>query len=534
GYEHDGGRLFAEIEHTATDQQLPGSLFAHEMDAGPDQVRAELNRIRVQEDLPASLLGAFAEGGRDRVSAVRCGAPRALLAPSGKTGALPGGFLAGGRDRVLSELRAVGARQQLPDSLLDDLLGADRRQSVDAYEGDFSEADTDVARLGLRQHLTDDWWLEAELTRRDEEREFQISFRGFAGTPATQDRTTDTFSPRIIGHLAPAGLPLDLTLGADWEQTDYRLETAFGPQTVDQTVSGIYVQGVARPVPEWTLTAGVRRAWVDNRITQREQVSVKDRTFDVQRPYDLDDRVTLGSLGAAWTPRPGWRLFARADQNFRFATVDEHTNPVFDQPVGLDNQTGVSYETGAAFAWDRGRIELTLYRLDLENEISFDATGFANVNLDETRREGLTLEGEMTPAAGWRLGADYAHTSAEITDGPFEGRDTPLVPEHTGKVYLDKDFGPAWTLHTEAVIVGRQVLGGDFENRFPRLDPYTLVNVHLRYSRGPIEVSLRANNLLNELYSESGAVGTDAAFTSRAAYFPAPRRNFWVEAAYDF
>jgi outer membrane receptor protein involved in Fe transport len=524
-YGHEGGRLFAEVEHTATDQQLPGSLFRHEMDAGLDQVGAELRRIRRWERLPGSLLEAFFQGGRDRVSA-----GIGMLPLS----ALPGEFLDGGAARVSSEIARIRLEQQLPGSLLDDLAGADRRQSADDYAGDFSDSDTDTARIGLRQRLTERWSLEAELTRREEDRDFQISFRGFPGSPATQDRATDTFSPRLIGRLSPGGLPVDLTLGYDREQTDYRLETQFGPQTVDQTISGVYGQAVARPAPQWALTAGVRRAWVDNHITQREQITLGSRTFEVQKPYDLDDRVTVGSLGLSWSPGPAWRLFARADQNFRFATVDEHTNPVFDQPVGLENQTGISYETGASYDWGRGRIELTLYRLELENEISFDATGFANVNLEETRREGLILEGELSPGAGWRIGGDYAYTAAEITDGPFEGNDTPLVPEHSVKLYVDKTFGPHWTLHTEALHVGRQVLGGDFANRVPRLDAYTLVNVHLRFRQGPVELSLRVNNLLDELYSETGSAGLDTAFVTRDAYFPAPERNFRLEAGYRF
>ncbi len=497
----DWGRISVEAEHTRTDQQLPGSLFASEIDAGPTQVHRELARIRQAYGLPRSLLGPLRASG-----------------------------LAG----VGAQLALIRSLEGLPGALADDLLGADPRGSAPDYAGDFSDGAEDVLRLALRQALAEGWRLETEISRREEHRDFQISFRGYPGSPSTQDRTTDTLGPRLVGQLSPGDHSLHLTLGADWEHTDYGLRTAFGPQGVEQTIGGVYLQTTTQLGDTWTVTAGMRRGWVDNHITQQRTLSLAGRALNILEPYDLPDALTAASLGVSWAPAPPWRLFVRANQNFRFATVDEHTNPVSGQPVGLNDQTGISYETGASLRWPDGHADLSLYRLDLDNEISFDSSGYYNINLERTQRQGLSLEAQWSPARGWRVGGDYAYTSAAITDGPFAGNDTPLVPRQTGRLFVEKDLPGGWTVNTEALGVGGQVLGGDFANRFPRLDPYSLVNLCLSYRKGPLSLSLRGNNLLDERYSQSGAVGYDASYTLRDAYFPAPGRNFSVQAGYHF
>ncbi len=411
---------------------------------------------------------------------------------------------------------------QLPGSLFSNELALDRRQSVPAYSGDFSDTETAVSRFGLRQDLGPDWSLEAELTYRDNDRRFQTSFRAFPGTPATQQREVWGFNPRLIGRLPAGSRELKLTLGADLERTDYALRTAFGPQTQEQDIQAVYGQLSTELADGWNATAGLRHARWDSSIDNNGV------------PIDADDSVTVGSAGLVWRPVAGWRLFARWDQNYRFAKVDELTNVVTGQPADLSNQTGDSYELGAEFARGGWRAKLLAYRLELENEISFDASTFFNVNLDQTRRDGAVLELDWSPAAGWRLGGSYTYVDSEITAGPFQGNDLPLVPRHNGRLYLDYDSGAGWAVNVESLLAGERILGGDFANSFEKLDAYAVFNLSARYHWEGWSITARINNLLNEKYSETGAVGFDGTFTRRDAYFPSPERNFLLSASYRF
>ena len=411
---------------------------------------------------------------------------------------------------------------ELPGSLFEDELAHDRRQSAAAYTGDFSDSQSRVSRLGLRQEIDPSWQFEGELIYRDNQRDFQTSFRTFPGALSTQERSVYGFNPRFLGAFALRGGDLLITVGADFERTDYTLQTIFGQQALDQSVAAYYAQAVLPISPVWSATAGVRRAQVENAIRAGGAVE------------NLDDSVSIGSLGLVYRPNAAWRLFARADQNYRFATVDEHTNVVFDQPIGLKNQTGTSYETGIEWSGARLRLKLLAYRLDLDDEISFDSSGFFNTNLDETRREGSILEGEWAMHTHLSLGGSFTYTDPEITAGAFTGKRIPLVSARSARLFADWDLSPGWSLLTELQYASERVLGGDFANAFPPLGGYTLANSVLSYREGPWHISLRANNLLNREYSSSGAVGFDENFTTRGAYFPAAERNFWLTLAGHF
>jgi iron complex outermembrane receptor protein len=406
--------------------------------------------------------------------------------------------------------------QQLPGSLFREELAADRRQSATAYRGDFSDTETWLGRLGLRHPLSDAWSLEAELSYRDNDRRFQTSFRAFPGSPATQTRRVWDFNPRLVGLLPLGATDLKLTLGADLERTDYTLRTAFGPQDQEQRQQAVYGQLAAPLGRGWSAIAGLRHA------------TAHDRIDNLGQPVDLNDRVTVGSAGLVYRPAAGWRLFARWDQNFRFPGVDEHTNVVTGQPAGLEPQTGDSYELGVELSRSGLQSKAQVYRLALDNEISFDSSTFFNINLASTRRTGGILELSWLAAPHWRLGGSYAYTDNRVTAGPFTGQHIPLVAEHQGRVFLDWGSGAGFGLAVEALAIGERVLGGDFANDFARLDPYAVINLTTRYHASTWEVTARINNLLNESYSETGAVGYDRDFALRDAYFPSPERNLWI------
>lgn len=424
-----------------------------------------------------------------------------------------------GDGSVFLEVQGMRQRQQTPGALFADEVATDRRQSAAVYRRDYSDTDTVLGRVGVVKPLTDTWRLEGELAYRESDRRFLQSFRFFPGTSATQDRRVWTVTPRLLGRLPIGERVAEVTLGVDVEQTDYALLTQFGPQSVDQTVWGVYGQAVAPLGDGWSATLGLRRAGVDNALS------------DGASSQSIDNRVTVGSVGLNWQVSDTWSLYARADQNFRFAKVDEHTNVVWGTPVGIDDQTGISYEAGASYAGPHLRLRANGYRLDLKDEISFDSSGYANINLDGTRRHGVAMSGEWR-ARDLSLGADYSYTGNRVTAGPFDGSRIPLVAAHSGRVYADWAPTHQTGLHAEAVFVGPRVLGGDFANAFPDLDGYGVVNLAGRVAEGPWRIDLRINNLLDRRYSEVGAIGYDETFVLRDAYYPSPERAAWLTATY--
>jgi len=318
-----------------------------------------------------------------------------------------------------------------------------------------------------------------------------------------------------LGSLPCGTSDCRLTLGMDFEQTTYRLLTSFGPQNVDQDIHSGYAQIVIPFDRTVLITLGARIADVANAIESGGATQ-------------LDDRLSVGSAGISWQANSEWRLFARLDQNFRFAKVDEHTNPVFGQPVGLANQTGLSKELGLESKHGVRLLKAILYELSLDNEIAFDATGFSNVNLPQTRRRGLTLEGSWPIENSWTLHGDATWVDGVITAGANEGKRIPLVPRLQVRMAADWNVNQNWMMRLEQQWVGSQPNGSDFANTFPLLPAYSVTNMHWRYQRKGLELGFQVQNLFNRRYGETGAIGYDATFTSRDAFFPAPERNLRI------
>jgi len=417
-----------------------------------------------------------------------------------------------GRGYSYLDLQLLNDYVQTPGALFAEELAADRRQA--AFPNDYLDTQSRVLRLGTSQDLDVHWRLEGELALRDDERDFVQSFRGWPGSPSTQDRESVELTPRLIGRYDGSVL----TLGVDLLTTDYRLVTAFGTQGDEQDIAATYAQ-ITHPIDtRLSATAGIRFARVDNDIDNNGM------------PVSLDDSVTVGSFGLSYRPEPAWRLFLRADQNYRFAKVDEHTNTLpFDQPVGLKTQRGTSYETGAEYAGASVRASARAYRLDLKDEISFDAATFTNVNLPRSRRYGLTLSGDAGLSEALRLGAGYDFIDSEITSGPHSGSRVPLVAEHKATLYAEYRPTADWLLRLDAEYVGEQFLGGDYANSATRLAAYTVVDLVAHRDVGDWRFTAKANNLFDEHYSETGA----SSFAGDG-FNPAPERNFWIGASYRF
>ena len=123
----------------------------------------------------------------------------------------------------------------------------------------------------------------------------------------------------------------------------------------------------------------------------------------------------------------------------------------------------------------------------------------------------------------------FSYTDATFTSGSYRGNEIPMVAPQTTRIGIDLHPDPSWSLFTEAVYVGKRRLDGDFTNSQPRLDEVLLLNVNLRYLRGPFSAELRVSNLGNELYND---YGTTSAFGGDT-FYPAPERRLFLTLGYQ-
>ncbi len=424
---------------------------------------------------------------------------------------------------IFLEHEEVAEDLRTPGGIFADELAADRRQT--RFPKDFSAGGTHVSRLGIRQALGSKFQLEAEVTERRAGADGVLSGIAFA-----QDRHHRSLTPRLVGDLPmPAG-DLILTLGADLDRTDYRLASPFGVTDNFQQMWGIYLQAVVPVGSGLSVTAGLRRAGVHNRLFDRP-------VFGTGFPNGvaLDDKQWVRELGLVVRPDEAWRLFVRRDESLRFPLADEQTQTV-PGVTGLRTQTGVSYEMGTDWRHGSSRLEATAYRLDLRDEIDFDPAAGpfgANTNLGATRRDGLILSGTQALGSASSISADYSYVDARFDAGSLRGRAIPFVAAHT--LRLAGEYRPPgpWGIFAEWQVISRRVASGDYAGALARLPGYGVVNLHADREQGPWSLSVRVNNLMGKRYSEYAARAFNPATSvSETGYYPAPERNIMLTLGY--
>ena len=397
-----------------------------------------------------------------------------------------------------------------PGALTAAEMAIDRRQVSSDFQNDYSDTSSSTFRLSTALLINSSWKVENDFSYRNDHRDFMGSYTGAPATTIdTQDRESFEISPRIIGHKDKH----KFTLGFDALHTDYLLVTSYGPQGDKQKIHAIYGQLQTQVNSKTTLTGGIRYAEAEDNIHTSNVI--------------LNDDVTVGSIGVTHKPLENTRLYARADQNYRFAKVDEHTNTSVS--VGLKTQTGTSWETGIEWTKNNDKHTARLYRLNLNNEIGHTANGWYNMNLESTRRIGMSLSSQKQINENLLIGAGYDYIDSELTEGTNAGAKVPLVAEHHFTAFTEYQFSKKHKLTSEIEYTGERYLSSDYQNVVAPLEASTVFNLIGSHTVDDWTLNFRVNNVLNEKYNASGAKGS-----SNPGYNPAPERNFLLTAKYTF
>ena len=432
-------------------------------------------------------------------------------------------------------LRLPGARTAVQ-------LGTDPRGS--ATPNDYSARDGKQATLSGR-YVLDSAELAVDLSYRDTKRlGFFDDYTGFGFSTFTDTHAQVwALTPRLKKQYRFLGQDNVLVFGMDADIWDYhalraaRFEQLGAPQVdlaATQKDRAYYVQNHTALGAATKATLGARLQHVDISANDRVNPANYASTSQARSP-----RAWEVALRHNFTP--ALALFGKLGASFRVATVDEIYNqfggPVFDSIVTpLEPQTSRDREVGAEYKTGIGRVQARLYRMDLRNEIHFNAVNFTNMNLSPTQREGFELEANRKFGAHFDLFGSYTQARAVFREGVYNGFDAtfapirvdlggkqiPLVPRSSAKLGLGWQLADKTRLTGALGYVGKQYFDNDQTNTFPsRVPSYSTTDIKLTHKRGPATVALGVTNVLDRSYY-SYAIRT-AAGTSFNAYPERPR-----------
>ncbi len=328
-----------------------------------------------------------------------------------------------------------------------------------------------------------------------------------------------------------AGMDQRTTLGVDAYfdrfSVDRYSDQAHTTKTIaadlDKQTLGVYARHQVELTPQWILNGGGR--------LEQAHLSADAHSGGVQVVDDSQTRHgNAWELGLTYAFEPGCKAFTRVNSVYRYPFVDEQISYYgfgsdsfyreLEPEKGLNAEAGL--ELGGSPDW---RANVTVFRLEMRDEVAWDPVENRNANLDETRRQGVELYGSWKPVALVELLASYTYTEAEFTSGPNDGKKVPLVPLHVSSGTVKLDLPLDLNLATTVYHAGSSPLGGDVANAGDKLDAYTTLAMMVHYQ--PTGKSYSAFVGVENVTDESYATVAYQGF-SEDGYYPANGRNWRV------
>ncbi len=425
-----------------------------------------------------------------------------------------------GDKRFFFEINYLDAYREYAGALTEEQFNDNPRQANPSNPDDYSHEISTIYRTGYRQSVAENWDINAEASYEE------TDTRGISSSAKNTKKLDNLYGALQL----ESGLPskhgeVNILLGVDFTDSDFDYLSSFLDRGNEQKTVSAY--GLVNYPVRDDLTASIGGRYTSVEDTLRDKT-----TYPAGQSIDNDAHAL--ELALNYLVNDKQRLYARYDQNFRFAKVDEQAYTPAGI-VGLKPQTGDSIEAGWSYSDSDVTTRLNVYRLELKDEIVFDSSApapnggtfpGANVNADATSRLGIDISGIWYVTDVASVGTEYHYVDGEFTKGVNEGKKLSWVAPHTGRVYGTLAFLRDWQLFAESVYTGSKYRDGDNANSQEKVDDYWLFNTAVSYTANNWQASLRVDNWADKSYASSA--------NSWGAYYSGDGRKAMLSVDYQF
>ncbi len=295
-----------------------------------------------------------------------------------------------------------------------------------------------------------------------------------------------------------------------------------------RTILGGFLAGEWEPWTDWHFNAAARVEASDLDATSASLRFPKNKQLNFSRGNTETNRAY--QLGVRWEPLLDCAAWFRYDNLYRLPTTDEiaayqgfqMAQPFNDQ---LHAETGHNLELGAEWTAKPWLVKTNVFFQRLNGEIAYDYVQNLNVNLADTQRLGGEVE-LAYQAKYWTASVRYEGVDATYADGPYQGKQIYLVPEHQLTSILEVRPLRGLALQFEHQLQSAAFEGNDFTNTQPQLPEFSVFNAMLRCApKENLSCYLRINNLFGETYATVKYSGL---------WYPAAGRQIQCGMRYEF
>lgn len=324
-----------------------------------------------------------------------------------------------------------------------------------------------------------------------------------------------------------------IVAGVDLYQSDLETRADFatsGSLNTSEATRDAYAIYLSDTISFATHSA-VQIGWRSQRVSL--DVRNRDEITSIETPMERADDLEGWDVAYRYAPSKRWNAHVRAARSFRAPVLDEIWSYFGGGISLLDPQRGDHLEIGGRMQLNPAvAVDVTLSRVDNEREIGFDQTTFANVNLDPTRHDSLSIGYTNKIAQGTRVRASYVYHDASFREGANQGKTLPEVAKSQASLNVDHVLNAELTVMLGVRYVGKRYFGDDFANVGKTMDSYTWLNAGIETRDGPWKARIMVDNLLDEKTADLGYYNS---FTANPYYYyPLPERSYTLRISRDW
>ncbi len=352
---------------------------------------------------------------------------------------------------------------------------------------------------------------------------------------------TYAVTPKYILDKKIFGRANKLTAGVDYYLEPFKMDRYADRErtkklsVVDlkRETTGYYLRDELHLIESLILSAGYRR----------EEAAIQGNSVTLPATVDFDakkiHRGDAYELGLTYLLGEKSKVFAKYATAYRLPFIDEQASYYGwgnSFLAGLEKETAKTMEVGASLNPLKNlAVALTLFRIDMENEIAWNAVTNRNENLDSTRHEGAEGTFSYLWEKRFKIYGSYTYHKAMFRAGFYAGKELSLVPNRIIRIGAEWYLPAAFILRPEVRYVGDAYLSGDKDNNGEKLSAYRIFDLFLFYrpeaSRFKLSAFIGVENLGNEKYAATGVEGT--AFSPQT-YYPMPERGIKGGISFEF
>ncbi len=304
------------------------------------------------------------------------------------------------------------------------------------------------------------------------------------------------------------------------------------------------------PIPAVELSAGVRGATLGYKSTYVADGWINGGASD--SPTQHREHAVTPRYTAKYKITDDAMVYASAAKGYRIGGANAVLPPICDgqgpaDPGSFKSDSLWSYEVGTKDTAFEGRLRtrLAAYRIDWKNiqqSVLLGCSFSITENAGAATSTGAEIEADIAPMRGLNLSFGAGFDNAKITAVPpgatgfTVGQSLNGVPKFTASLLGDYTVptavGDAF-VRAQYSFTGRSVSYANDPTGRER-SPYSLVDLHVGVTRGPLEASLFAKNLLDKRANLGDEQSEIAEIPGRPRWLIAQPRTLGIELRYAF